>query len=46
MTSMAEGSKRMGSNRSPQFNEHYDDCPSSILRMLPGKDDTVEEDIA
>lgn len=25
------------SNRSPQLNEHFDDYPSSVLRMLPDK---------
>lgn len=34
---VGEGLERMRPNRSPQVSEHFDICPSSIARRLPGK---------
>ena len=39
------GLERIISNRSPQVNEHFDDCPSSIPRRLLGKGHAIGKDI-
>lgn len=35
----------MGSTSPPQVIEHFDNGPSSVFRLLPGRDDAIEEDI-